>query len=122
MLGLSKKKGPTRPFSHAQDCKIVKADPGVEIPWQEIETGHWVAECQCGMEHHHEAPAVPLLLADPVSTFQPGEWRSKNLAVLVREMDVMPIKESWQEDLGDSLARFETFRSWTGSRMPEDSD
>ena len=81
MLGLSKKKGPTRPFSHAQDCKILKADPASRFPWQEIETGHWVAECQCGKEHHHEAPAVPLLLADPVSTFQPGEWRSMNLAV-----------------------------------------
>jgi hypothetical protein len=26
-----RKKGPTRPFAHADDCKIVKADPGVEI-------------------------------------------------------------------------------------------
>ena len=39
MLGFKKKGGPTRPFSHATHCKILKADPGVEIPWQEIETG-----------------------------------------------------------------------------------
>ena len=26
-----KKKGPTRAFSHAPDCKILKADPGAEI-------------------------------------------------------------------------------------------
>jgi hypothetical protein len=31
MFGLSKK-GPTQPFVHADDSKIVKADPGVEIP------------------------------------------------------------------------------------------
>ena len=35
MLGFKKKGGPTRPFSHATDCKILKADPDVEIPWQE---------------------------------------------------------------------------------------
>jgi hypothetical protein len=39
MLGFKKKDGPTRPFSHATDCKILKTDPGVKIPWQEIETG-----------------------------------------------------------------------------------
>lgn len=49
-----KKKGPTRPFSHAIDCKILKADPGVEIPWQEIETGLWIAECVCGKEYHRD--------------------------------------------------------------------
>jgi hypothetical protein len=27
-------------FIHADDCKIVKADPGVEIPWSEVESGH----------------------------------------------------------------------------------
>jgi hypothetical protein len=36
-----RKKGPTQPFAHADDCKILKADPGVEIPWSEVESGHW---------------------------------------------------------------------------------
>jgi hypothetical protein len=31
MFGL-RKKGPTRPFSHADNCKIVKADPGRRDP------------------------------------------------------------------------------------------
>lgn len=44
------------------------------------------------------------------------------LLFLIREMDVVPLKESWQDDLGDSLTRFEIFRSWTGSRKPEDSN
>jgi hypothetical protein len=28
-----RKKGPDEPFAHADDCKIVRADPGVQIPW-----------------------------------------------------------------------------------------
>jgi hypothetical protein len=38
-LGL-KKRGPTRPFTHADNCKILKADPGVHIQWSEVETAH----------------------------------------------------------------------------------
>jgi hypothetical protein len=49
----------------------VKADPGVEIPWSEVESGHWRAECQCGIEHFHEAPADRRARLDPLdpSTF-----------------------------------------------------
>lgn len=54
MLGFRKKSGPTRQFSHATDCKILKADPDVEIPWQETETGLWVAECVSGKGYHRE--------------------------------------------------------------------
>jgi hypothetical protein len=46
----SKKRGPTRPFAHADNCKIVTADPGVEIPWSEVESGHRQAVCACGSE------------------------------------------------------------------------
>jgi hypothetical protein len=28
---------PDRPFAHSDDCKIVKADPTVEIPWSRHE-------------------------------------------------------------------------------------
>ena len=28
--------GPDQPFSHAPDCKIVHADPSVQVPWSEI--------------------------------------------------------------------------------------
>jgi len=71
MFGL-RKKGPTRAFSHASDCKIVKADPGVEIQWQEVETGLWIAECQCGKEYHREPPADGRVRLDPMdpSTFR----------------------------------------------------
>lgn len=45
MFGLKKKRGPTQPFTHADDCKILKADPDVQIEWSEVETGHWEAVC-----------------------------------------------------------------------------
>ena len=66
MFGL-KKKGPTRPFVHAYDCKIVKADPTVSIPWNETRTGHWEGWCQCGVEYFDEpaAPRVRLAPLDP---------------------------------------------------------
>jgi hypothetical protein len=66
MLGFKKKSGPTRPFAHAIDCKILKADPDVEIPWQEIESGLWVAECICSKEYEREAPADRRLRLNPV--------------------------------------------------------
>jgi hypothetical protein len=58
MFGLKKKGGPIRQFSHATDCKILKADPGVEIPWNEVESGHWVAECRCGKEYYRDPVAA----------------------------------------------------------------
>jgi hypothetical protein len=54
MFGLKKTKGPTQPFTHAGDCKIVKVDPDVQIEWLEVETGHWEARCQCGAEYFHD--------------------------------------------------------------------
>jgi hypothetical protein len=52
MFGLNlKKKGPTLPFTHAADCKIVKADPDVQIEWSEVSAGHWEAVCVCGHEY-----------------------------------------------------------------------
>ena len=60
MFGLSMK-GPTHSFVHADDCKIVKADPGVEIMWSEIESGHWQAECRCGKETFMRRPPTVVL-------------------------------------------------------------
>ena len=66
-----RKKGPTRPFVHTYDCKIVKADPGVEILWSEVESGHWQAVCECGSEDIYEEPADRRARLDPLhpSTF-----------------------------------------------------
>ena len=58
MFGLKKKTPPTQPFTHADNCRIVKADPDVQIEWVEVETGHWQAVCQCGVEDYREPPTV----------------------------------------------------------------
>jgi hypothetical protein len=70
MFGLRKKE-PDKAFSHTDDCKIAKVTPGVKIPWNEVESGHWVATCQCGEQHHREPAARPPRL-DPLdpSTFR----------------------------------------------------
>ena len=49
-----KKKGPDQPFQHADGCKILKADPSVDIKWSEIRGGVWEARCVCGVQYHHE--------------------------------------------------------------------
>jgi hypothetical protein len=66
-----KKRAPTRPFTHADNCTILKADPAVQIQWSEVETGHWRAVCQCGSEDVYEEPdrRVRLDPYDP-STFR----------------------------------------------------
>jgi hypothetical protein len=70
MFGL-KKKAPDKVFVHADDCKIVKVTPDVKIPWNEVESGHWQAVCQCRAEHHYE-PAPRRTRLDPAdpSTFR----------------------------------------------------
>ena len=66
MFGLKKKRGPMQPFTHADDCKILEADPDVQIEWSEIETGHWGAVCQCGSEDVYEEPTDRRVRARPL--------------------------------------------------------
>jgi hypothetical protein len=63
MFGL-RKRGPTRPFAHADDCRIVRADPGVEIPWSEVEAGHLQRTCTGGTEDFVE-PVADRVRLDP---------------------------------------------------------
>jgi hypothetical protein len=56
---------PDTPFAHGDDCKIVKADPSVEIPWSEVETDHWRAVCVCGSQDHY-VPAGRAERLDPL--------------------------------------------------------
>jgi hypothetical protein len=74
MFGL-KKKGPTRPtaaFEHAFGCTVVKADPGFQPEWQEIEEGHWRRICQCWTEDIYEPRIDTRTRLDPLdpSTFR----------------------------------------------------
>jgi hypothetical protein len=45
---------------------MVRADPGFQPEWQEIETGHWRRECQCYAEDHWEAPVDRRTRLDPL--------------------------------------------------------
>ena len=65
MFGRSKKPD-TGPFMHALDCKIVKADPGVQIEWQEIEHDYWKRECVCTVEHRPPQVADGRTRQDPL--------------------------------------------------------
>jgi len=65
MLGL-RKKGPDEPFGHADDCKIVRADPDVQIPWSEIRRGVWEARCVCGVQYHHDPITDDRVRNDPL--------------------------------------------------------
>jgi hypothetical protein len=62
-----KKTGPDRPYTHTPDCPIVRADPDVEIPWNEVERGHFVSTCVCaGPEHYREASVESRVRLDPL--------------------------------------------------------
>jgi hypothetical protein len=62
-----KKTGPDRPYVHAEGCPIVRADPDVRIPWNEVERGHFVRTCVCaGAEHHREPVVEDRVRLDPL--------------------------------------------------------
>jgi hypothetical protein len=59
MFGRTKQRHgpPDGPFSHSDDCRIVGADPDVELPWSEVEAGHWTRTCVCS---EFVSPGCPL--------------------------------------------------------------
>ena len=61
-----RKKKPSQPFTHAGDCKIVRVDPSISIPWSEIERGHWQAVCRCGKQDRYEKSVDPQARLDPL--------------------------------------------------------
>jgi hypothetical protein len=54
MFGTKKTGPPTRPFSHSDSCRIMRADPTTQIEWVEVSAGNWEAVCACGHEFFHE--------------------------------------------------------------------
>jgi hypothetical protein len=75
MFGL-KRKWPSKAFTHADNRKILKADPGCGDPRSEIETGYWVAQCVCGKEYHRDPVVdrrVRLDPLDPKTSHHAGE-------------------------------------------------
>jgi hypothetical protein len=54
-----------RPFVHADGCKILKNDPGVELEWSQVERGHFERICVCGRQDYY-VPAAPRTQLDPL--------------------------------------------------------
>jgi hypothetical protein len=79
MFGL-RKKGPDEPFGHADDCKIVHADPDVQIPWSEIRRGVWEARCVCGVQYHHDPITDDPVRNDPLKIGHRGAPRASSAA------------------------------------------
>ena len=61
-----KRKQPTKPFIHAEDCQIFKADPSVQIPWNYEGDGFWKAECVCTYETYVEPIVDDRVRLDPL--------------------------------------------------------
>jgi hypothetical protein len=72
MFGLTKKRGPSQPFSHSDDCKILQSDPEVQIEWSEVATGRWEAVCVCGHEYFNEPFSDDRVRLDP---YDPSTFR-----------------------------------------------
>ncbi len=51
---LKRKRGPDKPFQHADDCKILM--PALHLRPVDLDAGigFWVAICRCGEEHYRE--------------------------------------------------------------------
>jgi hypothetical protein len=73
---------PAGPFAHADGCRILAADPDVEIPWSRHEYGLWRRECRCGAESWQElAPSrVRLDPLDPATAHHAGQCEFKDVA------------------------------------------
>ena len=60
-----KHRPPDVPFQHSDNCKILEADPGVDIQWSEIRSGYWEAVCQCGKQWWQDPTADDRVRLDP---------------------------------------------------------
>jgi hypothetical protein len=56
---------PDQPFAHADDCRIMRADRNVQIPWSEDEGGLWIRQCVCNKEYWR-APQPSPVRNDPL--------------------------------------------------------
>ena len=84
-----RKKGPTKQFQHADDCRILKVDPNVEIPWSYLGEGLWKAECVCTAEYFREPITANRVRLDP---YDPATARHFGQCEFVSEADPAVIK------------------------------
>jgi len=80
---------PQKAFVHRDDCRLSRADPGVEIPWNEVRTGYWEAWCVCGVEGWHAPDAGRVRRNDP---YDPATARHMGQCEYISETDSAVIK------------------------------
>ena len=73
-----RKKGPDKTFIPSEGCRILAADPDVEIPWNEVEACHWRAECVCTIEYYTEPFVDDRVRLDPLDPKTTATWGSAN--------------------------------------------
>jgi hypothetical protein len=113
----SKHKGPSLPpFSHSDDCRILQADPGVEIPWSEVESGHWVATCVCNEQHYRE-PAPRRTRLDPLDPKTSRHAPQCEFAA-VTDHDVVRVLLKVREGQGEGYWWVECGACETGWQVP----
>lgn len=83
------KKGPNKAFAHADGCKLLRADPGVVIPWNEVRAGYWEARCVCGVEGWHAPDAARVRRNDP---YDPATARHLGQCEFVGETDAAMLR------------------------------
>lgn len=68
---------PSAAFDHAASCPIVRADPGYEPQWEEVEPGHFRRRChaQCGAQDVYAGLTDRRPRQDPLD---PSTWPVMN--------------------------------------------
>jgi hypothetical protein len=84
-----KRTPPSKPFIHAEDCRILKADPDAEVQWNYEGDGFWRAECVCTFETFREPLVDDRLRLDPGD---PATARHLGQCEYVSEIDPAVIK------------------------------
>ena len=119
-----RKKGPDKTFIPSEGCRILAADPDVEIPWNEVEACHWRAECVCTIEYYTEPfvdDRVRLDQLDPATSRHAGECEfaaetdPAMLKVLLKVRDGAG-RDYWWVECGACAC------GWQGSALPRRVD
>ena len=74
---------PQKAFVHSNDCKLLRADPGLEVVWNELRSGFWERRRVCGAEGWHAPEAGRVRRND----YDPATARDLGQCAFVGETD-----------------------------------
>ena len=84
-----RRKASSKPFPHAEGCRIVRTDPGIEIAWSYDGDGLWRAECVCTIEYFREPITDNRVRLDP---YDPATARHLGQCEFVGETDAAMLR------------------------------